>query len=58
MIIKLEIATVPATKAAVAIATTIAISLIATNCEVKDIGVASIVTLAVTALATIRLIGQ
>ena len=56
MIIKLEIATVPATKAAVAIATTIAIAIIATNCEIKDIGVASIVTLAVTTLATIRLL--
>ncbi len=56
MIIKFEIATGPATKAAVAIATTIAIALIATYCEEKEIGVASIVTLAVTTLATIRLL--
>ena len=46
MIIKLEIATVPATKAAIAIATSIAIAVIATYCEEKDIGVASVVTLA------------
>ena len=56
MIIKLEIATVPATKAAIAIATSIAIAVIATYCEEKDIGVASVVTLAVTTFPTIRLL--
>ena len=56
MIVKFEIATVPATKAAVAISSAIAIAVVAAYCEEKEIGVASIVTLAVTTLATIRLL--